>query len=131
MGKYAVRDWEEVEAKVFKKLWESSLTREHLESYYKDMDKLFFQDEHLKRIKKSRAQKIHIIFTLLKKKDFFTNRQSQVLNLLFGWNGKIFVGHRGFSDIAKIINIKQPVVYNHFKAAIKKIRKHFNQKRED
>lgn len=126
--KYVIPDWEEVEAKVFKKLWESTLTREHIESHYKDIDKLFFQDDQLKEYKKDRARKISTILALLQKKDFFTERQQQVLSLLFGWNGKVFVGPRGFSDIAKIMHIKQPVVYNHFKAAAKKIRKYFGQK---
>lgn len=92
---------------------------------------LFFQDDTLKELKRDRAKKIATILTLLKKPGFFTERQVQVISLLFGWNGKTFVGPRGFSDIAKIMHIKQPVVYNHFKAAAKKIRKHFNLKKKD
>lgn len=130
MGKYGVTDWEEVKRKMDKKYWESPLTEDQYKNFITNG---FLEEEDEKQSKKEIAKKAEMILGLMEKKGFFTERQKQVLSLLFGYNGKItakrktnFVGSKSFSDIARIMNIKQPVVYNHFKAARTKIQKYLN-----
>ena len=60
---------------------------------------------------------------------FFTDRQRQVLLLLLGWHNDRYVGTRNISEISKILHIAQPVVFNHYKLIIKKLKRHFEKKK--
>ena len=65
------------------------------------------------------------IYSLLSDREFFTERQKEVLSLLFGWDEGNYVGPKTVSDIAKILGIAQPVAFNHLRLAIRKLKKHF------
>lgn len=79
------------------------------------------EDERRDRIR----ARVQGIYDLLRDREFFTERQREVLSLLFGWNGSQFVGPKTISDIAKLLGIAQPVAFNHLRLAIKKLKKHF------
>ena len=124
-------DWENQTVYLLKKFFEVSL-----ESLLKEgQDKgiadgkiaqyLEKDEEEIAAKKEEQLKYVLEIYVLLKDKDFFTERQRQVLSLLFGWSGNRYVGHKSISDIAKILGIAQSVAFNHHRLAIKKLKKHF------
>lgn len=86
-----------------------------------DSEEEFVEGERQQELQK----RIQDIYSLLRDRKFFTDRQRQVLSLLFGWNGNTFVGPKSVSDIAKVIGVAQPVAFNHLRLAIRKLKKHF------
>jgi len=130
------RDWENHHAYLTKKFFEVSLDqlmesvgdsgiRIRSVSTFNDLCKSQEQVLEEAEEREELYRKVQEIYTLLRDSKFFTDRQRQVLGLLFGWNGPNYVGPKSISDIAKVIGISQPVAYNHLRLAVRKLRKHF------
>lgn len=132
----AIRDWENHFQYLQKKYHELSLDQllesqgdsvHHLKKSLTQKlscdDKLAQLDEEERRERVH--QRVQQIYDLLRDREFFTDRQRQVLSLLFGWNGNSYVGPKTISDIAKLLGVAQPVAYNHLRLSVKKLKKHF------
>ena len=94
-----------------------------LKEFEKDSEELLEDQEKLAE----KHKLISEIYSLLSDEKFFTDRQRQVLGLLFGWNQNTYVGPKTVSDIAKVLQIAQPVAFNHLRLAVRKLKKHFNK----
>jgi hypothetical protein len=73
---------------------------------------------------------INELHALLDRPDYFTARQKQVLSLMLGWHGRKYIGARNISEISKILKLAQPVIFNHYKLIVKKLKTHFSKDTE-
>ena len=126
-------DWENQREYIIKKYFECSLDQlcaGNIGNGIFDIDALTEKhiDESLEEAERQnkRAHFVEELHKLIDTPKFFTDRQRQVLLLLLGWHNDRFVGARNISEISKILHLTQPVVFNHYKLIIKKLKRFFN-----
>lgn len=124
------QDWEAARSHLIKKYFECSLDQL---CEANSNNGAFMIDNRVEVDDAENVEMLHAFINelheLLETPGFFTARQKQVLSLMLGWHGRKYVGARNISEISKILKLAQPVIFNHYKLIVKKLKRHFSKEK--